>query len=345
MSPRAPEPVIKASPPRRAPAAPAPVEIEASTKYTTSGSTLLDLVLGKGWAQSRVVNIVGDKSSGKTLLAIEACANFVLAYGPGNIRYVEAEAAFDADYAKLIGMPDGIELMTEIRTVQQFAADLDAFLDSRTETSPPCLYVVDSLDALSDTAEMEREIDKGNFGAAKAKFLSEMFRVRISAIAAKKCTLFIISQLRDKIGVIFGEKHQRSGGKALDFYASQVVWLAEVGKIKKTVLGAERVIGMRVKARTKKNKVGTPFREAELTIFFSYGVDDEISMLDWIKQHKCENLLALSEKETRAAVLQCRKERDREGLRDLHQDIASSVAHHWARIETLLAPTMSKYGE
>lgn len=341
-------PAPAAPPPRKRvimpPPAPEPA-IEEDVKFTTSGSHLLDKVLGGGWAQGRVVNVVGDKSSGKTLLAIEACANFVQIYGSECVRYVEAEAAFDEGYAASIGMPKGIELEADIRTVEHWEDDLVGYLEKRKPADGPCLYVLDSLDALSDDAEMKRKREEGSYGAAKAKSISEMFRKRIKLIEDRRCTLFIISQIRDKIGVTFGETKQRSGGHALDFYASQVIWLTEKMKLKRTVLGAERVVGMQVGARAKKNKVGKPFREADLSIYFSYGVDDEISMLNWIKKHNCEKLLALDENTTRAAVLASRVAKDRAALRDLHEDIASAVSHHWDRIEALLAPPLSKYGD
>ena len=350
MPPRAPLP---AAPAPRArvnvpPPAPDPVA-ERDVKFTTSGSAMLNLVLSGtvegGWAQGRCVNLVGDKSSGKTLLLIEECINFARLYGVDSCRYVEAESAFDTDYARSLGMPDGLSLEAGIRTVEEFEQDLVDFLSKRKPGDGPCLYAVDSLDALSDTAELARKADAGSYGAAKAKQLSEMFRKRISLVEQKQCTLFIISQIRDKIGVTFGETKQRSGGHALDFYASQVVWLAEKAKLKRTVLGAERTIGMQVQARTKKNKVAPPFRDADLTIFFGYGVDDELSMLDWIKKHNCEHLMALSEKETRAAVLASRAAGDRASLRELHDDIKSAVEQRWLRMEEMLKPPMSKYGE
>jgi recombination protein RecA len=321
-----------------------PILPPPSVRFTTSGSALLNLVLGGGWAQRRVVNIVGDKSSGKTLLAVEACANFALLFGVDSIRYVEAEAAFDEGYAATIGMPKGIKLESSIRTVEEWENDLVAWLDARPDNGKPCLYVLDSLDALSDSAEMARDNDKGSYGAAKAKQISEMFRKRIALIEKKNCTLFIISQIRDKIGVVFGETKQRSGGRALDFYASQVIWLAEVGKLKRTVLKAERVIGMKVLARTKKNKVAIPFREAELTIFFNYGIDDEISMLNWLTKHDAAGLLALKPDELKKALASCRQAQERDALEDIHTDLRLACAQHWNRIEALLAPPMRKYG-
>lgn len=324
---------------------------ESSVEFMPSGSTMLDRVLGGGWAIGRVANLVGDKSSGKTLLAIELCALWANTFGVDSIRYVEAEAAFDEGYARTIGMPDGLRVVgsdpTErVETVEQWHDDLEAFLASRGKNDGPCLYILDSLDALSDAAEMERDIDKGSYGAAKAKKISELFRKLIATIAEKNCLLLIISQIRDKIGVTFGETKTRSGGRALDFYASQVIWLAEIGKLKRQVLGAERVIGAKVLAKSKKNKVGPPFREAEMTIIFQYGVDDEVSMLEWLHKNKATNLLRAGsdEKRIKDIIAKARQAGDRDIINDVAEDLRSAVHTHWMRIEELLAPPMKKYG-
>src|SRR5206468_8961680 len=109
-----------------------------------------------------------------------------------------------------------------------------------------------------DDAEQKREIDDGSYGANKAKKMGELFRRLVADLEEANVLLIVVSQLRDKIGVMFGEKQTRTGGRALDFYASHIVWLAEIGKIKKTIQKVERVIGVNVRARVKKNKVGLP---------------------------------------------------------------------------------------
>lgn len=323
-------------------------EYESSCNFIPTGGTMLDYALGGGWAEGRIINIVGDRSSGKTLLAIEACANFVMAgYKPKDIRYAETEAAFDDNYAKSIGLPDGIQFLTEeeeFDTVEGWNNDITAWLKKRKSNQGPCLYILDSMDALSDDAEMEREIGKDSFGASKAKKLSEMFRRLVRLLKRKNCTLIVISQLREAIGVMFGEKHRRSGGKALDFYCTQILWLYERGKIKKKVRGNDYVVGLNVLARVKKNKVGLAHREVPQSIIFSYGVDDEVSMLDWLKGQKATNLLALDEKECLAAIETCRKEGMRDALEDVRDDLKAAVKKRWKQIEKQLAPTMKKYG-
>jgi recombination protein RecA len=325
----------------KAPEAP-PAPPERSVKFVSSGSTLLDLVLGGGWAQGRVFNIVGDKSAGKTLLAIEAMINFSIIASPECVHYQEAESAFDEDYAKLLGMPDGISRGDDIRTVEDWERELDKYL-AKLSGKYPSLYILDSLDALSDVAEMKRDIGDASYGGAKAKKVSELFRKRVSTLEEKNCTLGIISQIRDNIGVTFGETKKRSGGRALDFYASQVIWLAEVGKLKRTVYGVERVVGVKTQIRNKKNKVGPPFREAEVEILFNYGVDDEESMINWLAKYKA---LAgdHTDKEIRQQIARARKERDRPELAAITDMLREMTRDKWQAVEAALMPPMSKYG-
>ena len=112
--------------------------------------------------------------------------------------------------------------------------------------------------------------------------MGQLFRRLIKQIESSKLLVIIISQIRDKIGVTFGKTTMRSGGRALDFYASQIVWLAEIEKMKKTVDNIERVTGIRIRAKTEKNKIGLPFRECDLPIIFMYGVDDISAGVDWL---------------------------------------------------------------
>ncbi len=315
--------------------------------FISSGSFLLDCVLGGGWARGRVINIVGDKSSGKTLLAVEACANFARTYNAEDIRYVEPENAFLRSYAESIGFPPGVRLTEEgdprIDTVEAYYEDVAAFLKDRAGAKRPCMHILDSLDALSDGAEQGRAFGESTYGVSKPKAISEMFRRLIGDIRDADCLLAIISQIRDNIGATFGETKKRSGGRALDFYASQVLWLAETGKIKRTVLGVDRVIGASVLARTKKNKVGMPFREAELFVIFNYGVDDESSMINWLVKYKAIDLLGITDKDAKKILSDARHAHDTHAIFELRESLRAAVYEHWQRIESELAPAVSKY--
>lgn len=264
---------------------------EVSLDRIPTGSTMLDLVLGGGWALGRIANLVGDRSTGKSLLSIEACANFIRKYPNGRVIYVETEFAFDKEYAVSLGLPlEAVEFPNEdedkpmISTIEKLSTKLLELVEDNFKHET--LVVVDSLDALSDEAEMGREITESSYGSGKAKKMSELFRRLNAQLAKKNFGVIIVSQVRDNIGAMFGEKHTRSGGRALDFYASQVLWLANTGKIKKTRGKAERIVGVDIKAKCKKNKTGLPFRECDFPIYFNFGVEDLVSCLEFIEENE-----------------------------------------------------------
>lgn len=317
------------------------VLIREEPQFLPSGSYCLDLALGGGWGKGRVINIVGDKSTGKTLLAIEACAQFALTHGKERIRYAEAESAFDEEYAETLGMPPGIDYVRGLDTVEAWYENISEWLVSN-KSNQPCLYILDSLDALSDAAEMERDMEKGSYGGEKAKKLSQLFRRLIRDMGNSNCTLIIISQIRDKMNVMFGETKTRSGGRALDFYASQIVWLAEVFKVKVSVRGMDRIIGIEVRAKVKKNKVGVPYREADFIIRFGYGIDDETSLANFLKDAK-----VLDGKkefpETIAAIKEARLLKDRKALNRIGADLRAKALEVWTEIEEHVAVPIRKY--
>ena len=255
---------------------------KTDVQFIPSGCKTLDLALGGGWARRRISNIVGDSSSGKTLLAIEASANFNIVEPKGIIRYREAESAFDQGYAAALGFPvNKVDFGEPIDTIEDMFEDLERVLKG---AKGPELYIVDSLDALSDRSEMDRSMDQGSFGAEKAKKLSQLFRRLVRDLANKDVTVMIVSQVRDKIGVMFGRKWTRAGGRALGFYASQVLVLSQIKKIPKTISKVERIIGIQVKAQVDKNKVGMAYREAEFPILFGYGISDFDACVEYMKK-------------------------------------------------------------
>lgn len=317
--------------------------------FVSSGCVLLDSALGGGWVLGRVANIVGDKSAGKTLLAIEACANFHSSYPTGAIRYAESESAFDESYAEALGMPvehvkfNGGDPM---RTVEDWYNDMVSFLDAREKDKKPGLYILDSFDALSDDAEMEREIDKGSFGQGKAKKSGELFRKLVDRIEASKVLLIVVSQIRDKINVTFGETKTRSGGRALDFYCSHIVWIAEIGKLKKTIDKVERVIGVNVRANVKKNKVGLPFRTCDYPVIFGYGIDDLTASVEWLlsvgMNDPLREAVGMSKDGYKQRITGLR---DRGGpeVREIRAKLNALVTEEWMRIETKFLPRGKKY--
>lgn len=314
-----------------------------------TGCTMLDCVLGGGWAMGRVANIVGDKSVGKSLLAIEACANFAVKYPKGKIFYREAEAAFDEPYAEGLGLPvrrvdfgpEGIETIWE--TVEDIFEDLEQQIAYCEQHEVPGLYIVDSLDALTSRAELARAPGTPTFGGEKPKLMGELFRKLVRRLKAAKICVIIISQVRDKIGVVFGEKHTRSGGKALDFYASQILWLSHLKKMVNTVGGVKRATAVRIKAQCKKNKVSLPFRECEFVLRFGYGIEDVEASVEWLQEVKALGKLGLTDKTVddfldEAAALDG-KPRD-----DLQNKVREVAFATWQEVESRFTPIRKKYG-
>jgi protein RecA len=314
-------------------------------QFVGSGCCVLDSVLGGGYVLGRMANIVGDKSSGKTLLAIEASANFIHRYKTGEVWYAEAEAAFDVDYAGALGMPlNKVKFRKDITTVEDFFEDIELACKQSTKNKP-ILYVLDSMDAISSRTEQKQGIDEGSYNLNKQKKLGEIFRRKIQVIESSNVGLIIISQIRDKIGVTFGETKMRTGGKALDFYASQILWLSEVKKLKKTIDKVERVIGIQVKANCKKNKVGLPFRTCEFPVLFGYGVDDLTANVEWLieanKEHRLKEL-GLSKAGYKIRIHSLRNEGGEE-MQLLREALTVVVQEEWTNIETSFLPKSRKY--
>ncbi len=305
-------------------------------QFISTGCTILDCTLGGGWALGRIANIVGDRSTAKTALATEAVINFLRSHPEGAAFYRETEAAFDHSYAESMGLPlDKVDFGNDeepLMTVEAFARDLDVFIDKQTKAGKPGIYVLDSLDALSDDAEMAREVGEGSYGMAKAKNLGILFRKVARKLEQTNILLLIVSQVRENIGVTFGEKYKRSGGKALDFYASQVVWLAHIHTLKRTINKVERPYGVEIKAKVKKNKVGPPLRECTFEFHFNYGVEDLIASLDWLKS-------VGTPLEIKGDVVKMTDEE----YKTLQVEASSEVKRRWAEIEAKFAPSRSKY--
>jgi recombination protein RecA len=295
---------------------------------------------------------------GKTLLAIEATANFAKKYPKGLIWYREAEAAFDEKYAETLGLPvrrvdfgpDGIGTMWD--TVEDIFEDLEKQIAVAKKEGVPGIYIVDSLDALSTRPEMARDIDKGSFKTDKAKLLSELFRRQTRKQKEANILLLIISQIRAKIGVMFGEKDTRGGGKALDFYASQALWLSHMANLTKTIDGVKRITAQEVRARCKKNKIAMPFRECTFKIRFGYGIDDLDAAVNWlaevkqlerledIKIGKKENLEDVADR----YIKQCGKLDPPEFDRRL-KHVNKVLKEAWVDVESKFRPARRKYAE
>ena len=275
-----------------------------------SGCALLNCALADtaygGFGQGKIVNVVGDSSAGKTMLAETLLAEMAndSQYDEYDLCLDDSEHALEMDIEGLFGSKaakrikaprydrEGQPIYSD--TVEQWYANVLAMLDA----GKPFVYVLDSLDTLTDVTEYEQaaELSKaaakaddgeglampGSYGMAKAKLMSQILRTLKGQLAKTKSTLIIISQVRDNPNARPGQPtKRRAGGKALEFYCSHVVWLT-VTKTHKAGKKTQEIIGRQVEAKVSKNKLTGKIRSVFFDIFYDYGVDDIGACVDFL---------------------------------------------------------------
>ena len=257
------------------------------TDWISTGSTILDLAVSNkpdgGLAAGRITEINGLEGSGKSLIGAHALA--ATQKKGGLAVYIDTESAVSSEFLQAIGIDTENMLYVHLETVEEIFDTIETIVAKIRESDKDKLVtiLVDSLAAASTKGEMDSDFDKDGWATAKAIVISKAMRKITQLIARQRVCLIFTNQLRQKLGVMFGDPWTTSGGKALPFHSSTRIRLKNVGQIKDT---KKNTIGIKIRAQVIKNRLGPPLRSADFSLYFDKGIDDFGSWLEVLKGHK-----------------------------------------------------------
>ena len=256
-------------------------------EFVSTGSTMLDLAISNrpngGIAVGRITELNGLESSGKSLIGAHLLAE---TQKKGGVAvYIDTETAVSEDFLGVIGVDINKMLYLHLETVEDIFEAIEEIVTKVRESDKDRLVtiLVDSLAAATTKVELEAEFDKDGWATSKAIILSKAMRKITQMIGRQRIGLVFTNQLRQKLGVMFGDPWTTSGGKALPFHASTRIRLKNVGQIKDK---KNNTIGMKMRAQVIKNRLGPPMRHADFELYFESGIDNEGSWLKVMKEHR-----------------------------------------------------------
>ena len=255
--------------------------------FVSTGSTLLNLAISNkpngGIAVGRITEINGLESSGKSLIGAHILAE---TQRKGGVAvYIDTETSVSREFLEAIGIDVGNMLYVHLETVEDIFEAIEKIVVKIRESERDRLVtiLVDSLAGASTRSELEGDFDKEGWATGKAIIISKAMRKITQMIGRQKIALVFTNQLRQKLGVMFGDPWTTSGGKALPFHASTRIRLKNLGQIKDK---KTNTIGMKMRAQVIKNRLGPPMRHADFNLYFESGIDDDGSWLQVLKDHK-----------------------------------------------------------
>ena len=258
------------------------------TDFISTGSTILDLAIANkpngGVAVGKITELNGLEGSGKSLIGSHLLAS--TQKKDGIAVYIDTESAVSPEFLEAIGVDTTKMLYVHLETVEEVFETIETIVTKIRESNKDKLVtiLVDSLAAASTKVEMDADFDKDGWATAKAIIISKAMRKITQMIARQKVALVFTNQLRQKLGVMFGDPWTTSGGKALPFHSSTRVRFKNAGQIKDS--SKKNTIGIKIKAQVIKNRLGPPMRTAEFPLYFDTGIDDFGSWLTTMKEHK-----------------------------------------------------------